>query len=62
MFNVSCILCNQEDTVTVKLEDVNCFHCTDCGEDFMAADVERLVKQWQAVLAWTDAAKTFKPL
>jgi hypothetical protein len=55
--SLPCILCgNADGNVTVSLEDVSQFHCNECGEDFDADDVRQFVGQWQAVLAWCDAA------
>lgn len=52
-----CILCGDSDgNITVSLDDVRRFHCNECGEDFDADAVRQRFAQWQAVLAWCDAA------
>jgi len=57
--SLPCILCgNTDGNVTVSLDDVSQFHCNECGDDFDADAVRQQIAQWQAVLAWIDAAPT----
>lgn len=60
MFTVKCIKCLEPDAVSVRLDDVDCFHCKECEEDFETSDITAFVAEWQAVLAWTAGAEKFK--
>ena len=51
-FNVPCIKCGESGTLRLDVEDVAGFHCSQCDNDFTAADVEGLIAKWQPLLAW----------
>lgn len=56
-FAVRCIKCADENAVVhVSLSDTSAFKCDGCDEEFSADDVREFIGQWQAVLAWCDAA------
>lgn len=49
-----CVLCGQEDCVSVDLDDLETFRCRQCEEEFTRADVVQQVAAWGRVLAWVD--------
>jgi hypothetical protein len=51
-----CPLCGQEDCVTLNLQDVHTFSCTECSEDIPADDARTYAQRWLDVLAWTALA------
>jgi hypothetical protein len=56
-----CVLCGQETTLTLDLDDLETLHCPECGEDFTRADVEAFLDKWNHVLAWLKAAAELAP-
>lgn len=54
--NLPCILCGQEATVRLDLDDCGTFTCTECEESFTAADVATHLAKWRRVLDWICTA------
>lgn len=53
---LTCPLCAAEGTIRVDLDDLQSFYCCECDESFAREDVEKIITQWQAVLAFLDTA------
>lgn len=51
-----CILCGQEATVRLDLDDCGTFTCGECEERFTAADVREHLAKWSRVLRWIESA------
>ena len=54
--NLPCPCCGAQATVTVYMNDLASFHCTECDEDFDREQVEDFIRSWQRVLSWIDSA------
>ncbi len=51
-----CILCGQEATITLDLDDCAVFRCPECVNDFSADDVRDHAAKWARVIAWIETA------
>jgi len=58
--DLPCPKCMDDGTVTVYLSDMDTFNCTACEEEFTRGEIEAVVKQWGAVLAWIDTAPAYQ--
>ena len=48
---VACILCGSVGTILVDADTAE-LHCSECGDDFHADDVDRVIEAWQRILPW----------
>jgi hypothetical protein len=52
-----CPLCGTAtDAQRLDLADLYTFHCSGCEEEYTIDDVRQLLRQWQRVLTWIEAA------
>jgi hypothetical protein len=51
-----CPLCGTADVQRLDLDDLYTFHCSGCDEEYTTDDVRQLLRQWQRVLTWIEAA------
>ena len=51
---LTCVLCGEQATISVDLDDVFTFHCPECSGDFDLEDVAKVINGWQAVIDWLD--------
>jgi hypothetical protein len=51
-----CILCGQETTISLDLDEVDNFHCSECDGVFSVSDLRDHMERWQKVLAWIHLA------
>ena len=49
-----CILCGEEASLTLNLQDGETVSCPECGNDFNTADVQERITEWTAALAWIN--------
>jgi hypothetical protein len=55
---VSCLLCGAEGTVSVHLDQVTTFHCSECSDSWDAEGVREAIAAWTSVLRWVALAPT----
>lgn len=60
---LKCILCHEEDTIALDLDDGSTFRCRECGDEFTMdtlrehlSELHVMIHQWQVVLAWIATA------
>lgn len=51
-----CPLCGHENSVSLDLDYLSTFRCSECSDEISVKDVRELVSKWQAVLSWIDMA------
>ena len=63
-FSVPCPNCTDIPGMSVYLNDLDRFKCSNCEEEFSREFIQSLVAGWGRVLEWIDCydkAHTFKP-
>lgn len=51
-----CPCCGEPDAnIAVELSQPGTLTCRECDAEFTTANVERLIRQWSAVLPWLKA-------
>ncbi len=55
-FALACILCGQECSISLDLDNLHTFNCPECEQTFSLDDVRGTIAAWQRVLAWVDSA------
>lgn len=56
MFNVKCIKCGAEGSVSVMLNDMDVMACSECNDEFGRDEVREHLAEWSKALAWLDGA------
>lgn len=51
-----CPRCGEETTISVDLDDLDCFRCDECDGEWRRPELEALVAAWAPVLRWLDLA------
>jgi hypothetical protein len=54
--DLDCPCCGQQGGVSVSLEDLDSFTCSECDGEFDRSAVEEFIAKWTKVLAWIDLA------
>lgn len=55
---VSCLLCGAEGSVSVNLDRVTTFRCSECSDEWDAEGVREAIAAWTRVLRWVSLAPT----
>ena len=55
-YQVECIKCGNDEGVHVQVGDTAAFRCTNCDEEFNAAEIREHIERWEKLLAWCESA------
>jgi hypothetical protein len=53
---LSCLLCGKSDSLSLDLETLTSFHCSECEESIDIGDVREQLRLWSSVLRWIELA------
>jgi hypothetical protein len=56
-----CIMCGEDVTIRVDLDDGHALTCTGCDSEYTTDDVERVIGEWREILPWLKSHPSRKP-